>query len=275
MAQLEIDAKNKEGQPGDLADSGVTDKISEAIANPTPVAQVSTVTVGAATNTTLYETLVNSIVSQFTSDGSATITEIAAGLVLAMQNNGFLDALVTVVDNDPDITITAVVPGTALTVAVTDAGSGDLGAPAATVDNVLPGNDIPFGKVVVRASAFKKVKLPDAAGQAVRGISLKSHAIPNPKIPAIGTTQSSGEPVYIPTDPCNILRRGRIVVEFEGAEPTTSDGVFFRHTITDAVTQTLGAVTVVDDGNTDAVPNAEWNSLLPEANLAVIDINNP
>lgn len=274
MGQLVVDDRIKEGQAGQLADSGFTDKISEVIDNPTVVAQVSTVTVGGATNATLYEVLVNGIVSQYTSDGSATVTEIVAGLVAAMQANGFLDALVTVVDADPDITITAKVAGTALTVTETDGATGDLSI-AATTANVLAGKNIPFGKAVVRGSGFEKVKLPDAASQTFRGISIFSGSIGNPKVDATGTGQTTGEPVYKPTDQCALLRRGRIIVAYEGAAPGVSDAVYFRQTISDATTQTLGALTVVNDAETDPVPNAEWVSLLPQAGLAVIEISNP
>lgn len=275
MSQTEVTEFLKEGQVGDLADNGITDKLTEVIDNPTPVAKVVTVTVGAATNDTLYEILVDGIVSQFTSDASATETEIAAGLTLALQNNGFLDALVTVVDNDPDITITALVAGVDFTLTVTDASTGDLGSPVVTLANTAAGQNIPFGSAIVRGSGFRTVKLPDAAGQKFRGIALADKSIPNPKITATGTGESTGTPVYRPTDPCNNLRMGRAVVAFEGAEPTPADDVFFRHTVVDPNTQTLGAFTVVDDANTDSAVNVSWDELLPVSGLVVVEINRP
>ena len=274
MPQLTVD-ELLEGQAGDISDTGFSDKVSRIVEERTPVKQVSTITVGAATNDTLYEILVNGIVIQFTSDASATVTEITAGLKAAADAEPFFDAVVDTVDADPDIVITAKVAGTALTVTVTDAGTGDLGSPAATTANVAVSLDVNFGLAVIEGSDFDLITIPESAAGVLIGIAIKNLSIPQPNADPDATLNATGPSFYKAGSPASIMKAGRIIVEHEGADPTPSDGVFFRHTITDASTQTLGALTVVDDGNTDPVPSSKWVRLLPNSGLSVVDINLP
>ncbi len=274
MAQLSVDELN-EGQAGDVFDTGFNDTVSPVLENRTPVKQVSTITVGAATNDTLYEILVNGIVIQFTSDASATETEIAAGLKAAADAEPFFDALVDTVDADPDVVITAKVAGTALTVTVTDAGTGDLGSPAATTANVSASLDLGFGLAAIEGATFDTITVPEATGGVFKGISRKNLSIPQENATPDATLNATGIPVYKPGDPVSLLKRGRIVVDIEGTDPVPGDAVFFRQTISNAATQALGAFTTVDDGETDAVPTGVWVEVLPNSGRAVLEINLP
>lgn len=278
MPQLTVDELS-EGQAGDIFDTAFTDKISPILELRTAVKQVATITVGGATNNTLYRIFVNGISIEFTSDGTATVTEIVAGLVAAGIDSGAnpeFVALVTIVDADPNIVITARVAGVALNVAVDDSATGDLGAVADTTPNVSVALDLAFGLAAIRGSGFDTVTVPEATGGKFMGVSVKNLSIPQPNAVADASLNATGVPVYQPGEPVTLLKRGRIVVDIEGADPTpaTFDQLFFRHTVTDAATQTLGAFTTVDDANTDAVPG-EWVDLLENASRAVIEINLP
>lgn len=271
MAQLEVPQNIDEAQPGQQADGGFSDKVSVTVEDRTPVAQVETVTVDAATNDTIYGISVNGVRVTFTSDASATVTEIVDGLVAAAVASTFFTALVTATDADPDIVITAQVAGTALTVVLDDGSTGNL-SQVATTANVAVSDNIPFGVAVFEGSGFDLGTLPDGAGTFL-GLSILSQIIPIPRQEPDAQLNAGGEPVYKPTQVAGVMRQGRMHVDPE-VTPVQGDGVFARHTVAGAGT-TRGALTTVDDANTQAVPNSRWVRLSGFASLAVVEINEP
>ena len=101
-------------------DKNSKDAIIEVLA----VAQTFTATPTAA-NTTVYTLTIDGIDFSYTSDGTATVAEITAGLVLEInvtQTNG--NVFVTAVDDTTHVTLTADRAGTAFT--VTDTGAGTI-----------------------------------------------------------------------------------------------------------------------------------------------------
>ncbi len=270
MAQLDVPQNIDEAQAGQQADGGFSDKISVTVEDRVAVAQVVTVTVDSATNDTIYGITVNGVRVTFTSDADATETEIVAGLVAAAVASSFFTALVTATDADPDIVITAQTPGTALTVVLDDETTGDL-SQVATTANVTVADNIAFGLAVFEGSAFDLGILPDGAGT-VLGISILSDVIPIPRQDPDAQLNAGGEPVYKPTQVAGVMRQGRIHVDPE-VTPVLGDGVFARHTATAGTTR--GALTNVDDANTQAVPNSRWVRLSAFAGLAVVEISHP
>lgn len=110
--------------------------------------QVSTITVGGATNDTDYSVTIGGSASEFTSDASATVAEIHAGLVAAINANPVARGQMVASGASPSIVLTAVYPGQAITVTVADAGSGDLGSVAATTA-AATASSVGFGKAMV------------------------------------------------------------------------------------------------------------------------------
>lgn len=116
------------------------------------VQQVGTVTVGAAQNSTLYSLNVSvpamsvPITVSYTSDGSATTTEIAAGLTAALVANAVTDGLLTATSASNVLTYTVKRPGQVLTLTSTAASAGDLTLAVGTA--AASGGSITFGRWV-------------------------------------------------------------------------------------------------------------------------------
>lgn len=110
--------------------------------------QVSTITVGGATNDTVYTVTVGGSASTYTSDASATAAEIHAGLVAAINANPVARGQMVASGTSPSLVLTGVYPGQAITVTVNDAGTGDLGTVAATTA-AATADSVGFGKAMV------------------------------------------------------------------------------------------------------------------------------
>lgn len=112
--------------------------------------QVSTITVGGATNDTTYTVTVGGSASTYTSDASATVAEIHAGLVAAINANPVARGQMVASGTSPSLVLTAVYPGQAITVSVDDGGTGDLGTVAATTA-AATADAVGFGKAMVNS----------------------------------------------------------------------------------------------------------------------------
>ena len=123
---------------------------SMLLTNQNPQAsQVSTITVGAATNATLYQVIVDGAIASYTSDATATVAEIHAGLLAACLAAGAVRGRMVASGTSPTLTLTAVTPGLAHTVTVTDNSTGDLGAVVAT-NAAATAAAVSFGKLMVQ-----------------------------------------------------------------------------------------------------------------------------
>lgn len=112
--------------------------------------QVSTVVVDTATNNATYTFEVNGVAISFTADASATKPEISAGLLLALQNEPLVSAVVSGVDDGVDtLTLTARTPGADGSFTITDS---DTRLTTTTTTAASAAEAIPFGRAVVTPS---------------------------------------------------------------------------------------------------------------------------
>jgi len=150
MAQTRYDKDLRVGRAGDPADSGPKDIIS--LINDDPrAAQVSTITVDSASNSTLYSVTLNEVVVSFTSDASATVAEIATGLAAAINAEPLVAASVSADAASAVVTVTSSYAGRAFTLTSSEA---DLTLATGTANDLA--DPVPFGAAVVFDSADAK-----------------------------------------------------------------------------------------------------------------------
>jgi len=246
---------------GGIADLGFMHKASRTAG--TNVAQVATVTVDAATNTTLYTVVVNGVPVTYTSDGSATVGEIHAGLLAAGQANSFLAGQVTFSGASPDLIITADEAGVPFTATEADA---DLSLVATTPNTTS--SPILFGRGLAQVlTDAEKVSYPSLTGFLFAGISIQSQ-IARPNDDGIAKYEDG---TSIPT-----LTQGRIWVLAEDVISSLDDSVYLRHTANGAVNIAGRFRTDADTARADQIANARWLSLTTAVNqLALLEINMP
>lgn len=247
---------------GAIADIGFDNHKATRSAG-TNVAQVATVTVDAATNSTLYTVTVNGVLVTYTSDGTATIAEIHAGLLAAGIANSFLAGVVTFSGASPDLVITADVAGAPMTVTEADA---DLSLVATTPNTTA--SPIYFGRGLAQnLTDAEKISLPSATGFTFAGISSHSQ-IARPNDDGIAKYEDG---ISIP-----VLTKGRIYVLAEDAITSLDDAVYLRHTANGAVNVAGRFRTDADTARADQISNARWLSLTTGVNqLAILEINMP
>lgn len=247
---------------GMIADIGY-DKFNESKTAGANVAQVATVTVDAATNSTLYTVIVNGVLVTFTSDASATIAEIHAGLLAAGIANSFLSGVVTFSGASPDLVITADVAGVPMTVTEADA---DLSLVATTAN--VTASPILFGRGLAQnLTDADLIALPSATGFTLAGVSMASQ-IPTPNDDGIAKYEDG---VAVP-----VLKKGRIWVLAEDAVTSLADAVYLRHTANGAVNVAGRFRTDADTNRADVIANARWKTLTTAINqLAILEINLP
>lgn len=255
---------------GGLYDSGPNDILSM-----TPganVAQVSNVLVATATNTSLYEIIINGVPSSYTSDGSATTPEIAAGLLAAGQANVFLSGIVTFSAGAGDsVDITADVAGASFVLAETDPGT-DLTLSTPTANKTA--GPIKFGRGLELFSTIAfGIALPSATSFVFEGISI-ARAKGRPKDNTVSPPVTS-EAQYRTAEPVPTLRKGRIWVRTEDAITPASD-VYLRHTANGALLQPGQFRSDADTANADDVSAfCSWLQAAGAGVLVPLDINLP
>lgn len=274
MAQLSYDSLMPvalEGMPGDGSLSNRIETARLAAALP----KIMRITIGGATNTTAYGATINGVRVTYTSDGSATIAEIKAGLIAAINNSGFASKIVSAASSGVNtLDVTGLVTGADYTMTIEDGATGDLSL--STTQNAIS-TTVAFGRAVVVDSYdstqyVRNVKLPSAAGQEFAGITCFTQKA-NPNATPNSQTDATGAVSYVDKDATAIMRQGLIWVRPETDVDATADSVFFRQTV--AGNTEVGALTTVDDGNTDAVPTAKWRSSGVAGSLVLLEINIP
>lgn len=247
---------------GGIADIGY-DQFKESKAAGSNVAQVATVTVNAASNTTLYTVIVNGVLVTYTSDGTATISEIHAGLLAAGVGNSFLSGVVSFSGASPNLVITSDVAGVPMTVTEANA---DLSL-AATTANVT-GSPILFGRGLAQNLTDPDlIALPSATGFQLAGVSIQSQ-IPTPNDDGVAKYENG---VAVST-----LKKGRIWVLAENIITSLSNAVYLRHTANGAINVAGRFRTDGDTNRADQITNARWKTLTTAINqLAVLEINLP
>lgn len=224
--------------------------------------QVSKVVIDNVIDSTAYTFSVNGIAVTFTSGVGTTVGLIRDGLIAAYRAIAALEAPASANPNGNDVQITAKVPGTAFTIADSDANL-TTSTTTANVAKVV----IPFGRAIIRASGTEKsARLPSATGQAFAGILERIHSNVDPSLAGEGA--SFGQDL-------SVVRRGMMCVE---VDQTVAPGnnVFFRHT---AGGTGLGAVgtfrTDADTARGDQITQAAWIIGTTGAGIAVVDLNIP
>ncbi|NOT72451.1 MAG: hypothetical protein HOP09_14615 [Hyphomicrobium sp.] len=141
----DVRSSMRQGIVGDWARSSqFRDEASGVNASPQTV-QSGTITVTAATNSKVYTETINGIDVSYTSDASATTTEIAAGLAAAINAEPLVRGYVSAVAAVAVVTVTALWPGIAFTMS-------DVDAELTTVEAVTAAasaNAVPFGRAVI------------------------------------------------------------------------------------------------------------------------------
>ncbi len=107
--------------------------LAEFLTNVNPATeQVTTITIGGATDDTVYTVTIDDESASYTSDSSATIAEVHAGLIAAIDAAPAVRGKMAPSGTSPSLVLTGVYPGISYTVTVDDESTGDLGSPAAT-----------------------------------------------------------------------------------------------------------------------------------------------
>lgn len=240
---------------------------------------VVTVTIpGTVDNSAVYSLSINGIVVSFTSDGTATQTELRDGLLAALNASPFVLAVCTpssaaissivLTAKQRDFSLTVTSPSNATT-------TNDL-----TVTNTtLAGVAIPFGRFVKHGGVENGTLIADplsASGDVCLGVSVHNHGqsvwpyVPATSEDTAGGFDNSGIP---PGDIGGFIRRGRIWVQAEEALVIT-DTLYARYTATAANT-TIGAIRNDADSSTALAIPATCKLLEYDAatGLAMLDVN--
>lgn len=265
MSQLTYNSIPPNAFAGMLADGGLRDVVS-AVAQPnktivTPTAANSTLyTLRAAyldNSGTNFQVATHEDVS-YTSDSTALVSEITAGLTAA-------------INADTLFPFDAVDTGT--TVELTPR----LGSPSGTLSSVGTGtltlssftSDIPFGVAVVMANGLSdECRVPQASGDIgpdVLGVALSTQFIESQ--PATDT----GPARYRAGDQVNILRVGRVWVKPEDS-PVAGGDVYVRYSASGS--QQLGAFRTDTDSSTAAkLTGAKYLSSPDADGLVLVQLN--
>jgi hypothetical protein len=197
-----------------------------------PTAQVTTVTVTAATNSKVYSFIIltggYSYQIDYTSDGSATTAEISAGLTARVNA---LNIPITAADTTDEFTLTADVPGTPFTVAEVDS---ELTVAETTAN-------VPLLFVGVAARHHNVVSTTDAA-----------------------------EGQVAPLKAFSVIESGHVYVEVEEAV-AWGDDAYFRHTAT-GTEEVGTWRNDADGTDCEQVIGAKFRSSTSGAGIAVLEL---
>jgi hypothetical protein len=148
--------RQPEGYPGLPASMSGMETLSRINDRPR-TAQVSTVTVATAENSSDYTVTLNGVPITVTSDGSATGTEIATLLSAAVNAEALVAGAVTATSSSAVVTVTSRVAGNSFTLTTADAR-----LTVATPTANAPADPLPYG-VAVLDLGYQFVGVPDAA----------------------------------------------------------------------------------------------------------------
>jgi hypothetical protein len=256
ISQLTVNDRLKEGREGQLYDADPrliqTDAYSFGGAR-TPESTVVDLA-GAAANSTLYSFYVGDELIEYTSDGTATETEIHAGLAAAFNANPVARGLATAVATATEVTITANRSGIDLGIEAADA----LLTVAITAADA--GDPLPFGRVVVADG--EGVKLPVGASTAAQivGISKLTY---DEYSNIVGNAAQEG---YRQGTSAEILETGRIFVAGAQASAATKTSAVWVGT--DVGEQ--GKLFTADNGGTTRVQVTDGSLKWYKANVIQI-----
>jgi hypothetical protein len=226
-------------QNADLALPGLVrqrTKLDTVINGASDTRQEVAIDVGTAANTTAYTVTVGNITQTYTSDGTATATEIRDGLIAALKASTIINSKFTVEVVDADtLKLVHRLWGVNELVSVGGGGAGYAATNTAAVSSAM----IPYGLVAAAKTGYGMADgvpvagLPSAAGDTILGIFASTKTVP-----LAMPTQT--EAAYRRGDRMGVLSQGVIWAVAEVAI-TFTDSLFFRHTASGGLTQ-LGAL---------------------------------
>lgn len=135
--------RQQSGYPGLLASMDTNDQVTRINDRPR-AAQSSTITVDTAENSSRYAVVVDGVEVAFTSDGSATATEIATGLTAAIVADPVTNGVVAATSSAAVVTLASRLAGRAFTLTTSDAR-----VTIATPTANAVAADVPFGVAVI------------------------------------------------------------------------------------------------------------------------------
>ncbi len=212
--------------------------------------KVAAIVVATAVNSTTYTYLMAGQTVTFTSDGSATKVEIAAGLTAAHNALPLAASVGVAVSNGVDtITITGRAVNDDFAISEADAN-----LTLSTTTAASAGSAIPFG-IGVQRTSFTDCGLPGAGGDPFAGVALKIQMIEG------GTDGAE----YAADDICSVLNKGEVWVQLDaGAAPTYLNPVYYR-TVAGAGEQLGAFSTGADGGDNLILANCEWTGAVQTA----------
>ena len=228
------------------------------------VAQVWTITVGTAANSTTYTITFSrqgdfiGTVS-FTSDADATATEARDGIIAKINGSGLIYGQAIATASGANVLVTSRTAGTAnaFDIAVSGGGAGFAAAQTTAAANPAA---IPFGRIVATGIGENALtaKIPAAATDRVRGVTVRTDA---------HESTLTGVDGYPPQQRLGVMNRGRIWLK-----PTTNwsptDDVYYIHTGADA-----GKVRAGTAAGAAILPNCKFENSGTVGNLAIVLIN--
>lgn len=194
LHQTKVDGIQR-GFVGDLASLSRLTESDDLPHTAAKATQVVEVTVDSAANSTLYSYEVNGEVIEFTSDASATLAEISAGLVAAHNANIVARGLALAEDGTGSLTLTASFANQdVLDVSTTDANL------SVAVDTAPGGwEDIPFGRAIVESSGQAALPAGGASASDFVGIAKRVLDEESPDLNKPSDSYSSSRPVVFVT----------------------------------------------------------------------------
>lgn len=122
ISQATVRSRRAQSKIGQLANANYQDRKRTLINRAPQSSQVGTIVADNAVNNTTYTWAINGIVMTFLSDASATKIEVAAGIVLAIDDEPLVRGAISAVSDGVDtVTLTGLWPGVAFTASDTDA----------------------------------------------------------------------------------------------------------------------------------------------------------
>ena len=246
------------GRAGGLYDIATHDIITRNNASKRQVRLVPT-----ATNSTAYSVVVNGTTYTYTSDSSATVAEITAGLA-ALINAGSSGA--SAVDNTTSMDVVSSLYSTDFVVASTGAGT------LAQSDIVPPSEIVPFGCMAVQGPSDTSARLPNSAADLVAGLQMGvavSEQNSESRLPVIGSALPVG---YQQGQTMGLLRKGRIWVLAETIVKV-GDTAYCRFAANGSNVQRGAFRNDTDSSNAVVVKGYFYTSTTAVNNLAVLDLN--
>jgi hypothetical protein len=277
--QTSFSTNPKVGFAGMLADAGLGDIVSRI----NSAKQLFSVVVTTVENSADFVVTIDGTAYTFTSDGSATKAEIAAGLkalVDAGSDDVTTELFTTAAANDSFyIENNSIEEADELTVTITNPSSGVL-----TLAEVIDHNDvIQFGAVVVedeRASVDGLTYKADACRLPRLATDFSNRLVLGVALADISREVRSTSPYggYDFGEAVGILRKGRIWMAVEDPSSVAPGGlVYVRHVA--SASESLGAIRAADDGSDTEVLDAQQARFTGQVDttnaIAVVEWNLP